>query len=95
MDECREHQTIVWCYSYSYGQSHKYEVGFIVNNILPFVRNFIIHSERICLLQLVYNWGNIAVINCHALIEDKVEQIKEEFYNQLDRVYGSIPYRTK
>jgi len=76
---------------YSCSQSHEYGIGFIVNNsILPFVRNFITHSERICLLQLECKWGNISVINCHAPTEDKEEQTKEEFYNQLERVYDSM-----
>jgi len=40
-------------------------------------------------------WGNIAVINCHAPTENKENQSKEDFYNQLERVYDSIPHRTR
>ncbi|XP_025406812.1 craniofacial development protein 2-like [Sipha flava] len=81
---------------YSCGQSHEYGVGFIVNNsILPFVKNFIPHNERICTIQLECKWGYIAVINCHAPTENKEDQSKEEFYNQLEIVYDSIPHRTR
>lgn len=81
---------------YNCGQSHEYGVGFIVNNsILPFVKNFIPHSERICTIQLECKWGDIAVINCHAPTDNKANQSKEEFYNQLERVYDSIPHRTR
>ncbi|KAL4091582.1 hypothetical protein QTP88_026249 [Uroleucon formosanum] len=78
---------------YSCGQSYEYGVGFIVNNsILPFVKNFIPHSERIFTIQLECKWGDIAVINSHAPTENKEDQSKEEFYNQLERVYNSIPH---
>jgi hypothetical protein len=40
-------------------------------------------------------WGNIAEINRHPPTEDKVKQTKEEFYDHLERVYGSIPHKTK
>lgn len=39
-------------------------------------------------------WGDIAVIISHAPSEDKEGQTKEEFYNQLERVYDIIPHRT-
>jgi len=59
--------------------------------MLPFVKNFITHSERICHLQLECKWGDIIIIKCHAPTEDKEEQIKEDFYNQPERIYDSMP----
>lgn len=70
---------------YSYGQTHEYEVRFIVNNMLLFVWN----------LQLECKWGDITVINFHAPPEDKEELTKEEFYNQVERVYDCILTKTR
>ncbi|KAL4143877.1 hypothetical protein QTP88_006132 [Uroleucon formosanum] len=35
------------------------------------------------------------LINCHAPTENKEDQSKEEFYNQIERVYDSILHRTR
>lgn len=43
-----------------------------------------------------YKWGDIAIISCHTSTEDKEDQTKDVFYNQLKkRVYDNIPYRTR
>lgn len=63
--------------------------------MLPFVRNFITHSKRICHLQLECKWGDITVINCRAQTENKDDQTKEEFNKQLERVYDGTPHKTQ
>lgn len=37
---------------------------------------------------------NAAIINCHALAEDKEDQTKEDFFNHLQRVCDSGSHRT-
>ncbi|KAL4135255.1 hypothetical protein QTP88_006878 [Uroleucon formosanum] len=46
-------------------------------------------------VDLECKWKYISVINCHAPTENKEDQSKEKFYNQLKRVYDSISHRTR
>lgn len=79
---------------YSGNRNGKYEngVGFVVNEpILPHVKTFQAISERICYIRLTGHIFDIVIINCYAPTEEKGEDIKESFYEELDRVWDLIP----
>jgi hypothetical protein len=36
-------------------------------------------------------WGHIIVLNAHAPTEDKTDDVKDTFYEKLDRVFDTFP----
>lgn len=47
-------------------------------------------NERICLLRLKTRFFNLAIINVHAETEEKDDMTKENFYQELRKVYDTI-----
>ncbi|KAL4143945.1 hypothetical protein QTP88_006193 [Uroleucon formosanum] len=77
---------------YSGGEKHDRGVGFVIkNSILPNVVRFEPINDRICYVELKGKWFNILLINCYALTEEKSEEIKNAFYEELDRIYDALP----
>lgn len=73
---------------YSCGTNRQSGVDFIVkNDILPYVKKFIAYSDRQCYLQIECKWLNIALVNGYSPTEEKGNQIKEKFYNELNIIY--------
>jgi len=67
-------------------------VGFVINETtLPHVKTFQALSERICYIRVTGHIFDIVIINCYAPTEEKGEDIKESFYEELDRVWDVIP----
>src|SRR5215510_1208951 len=48
-------------------------------------------SESICKLKVKGKFLNINLINTHAPTEDKEDDIKEQFYEELQRVQDRVP----
>jgi exonuclease III len=48
-------------------------------------------SDRICKLRIKGKFHNMALINIYAPTEDKEEEIKEQFYEELQRTQDRIP----
>jgi len=77
---------------YSGGEKHERGVGFVIkNSILPNVVRFEPINDRICYVELKGKWYNILLINCYAPNEDKSEEIKNAFYEELDKIYDTLP----
>jgi len=77
---------------YSGGENHVRGVGFVIkNSILPNVVRFEPINDRICYVELKGKWFNIILINCYAPTEEKSEEIKNAFYEELDRIYDALP----
>jgi hypothetical protein len=47
-------------------------------------------SERTCTLRLKGKFRNVTLINVHALTEEKMEEEKDKFYNDLQKTYNSV-----
>jgi len=70
---------------------HEFGCGFYVSGeFLKYVKDFRIINERICCLRLKAKWFLFTLINVHAPTNEKMEGIKEEFYNLLEQNVNQI-----
>lgn len=77
---------------YSRGEKHERGVGFVIkNSILPNVVRFEPLYAIIWYAELKSKRFNILLINCYAPTEEKNEEIKNAFYEELDRIYDALP----
>jgi len=75
-----------WTVFYSGGAEHQFGVGFIVNDkILHRVKEFKAVNDRICYIELECRWFNVILINGYAPTEDKEDEAKDIFYENLER----------
>ncbi|EFN64073.1 Craniofacial development protein 2, partial [Camponotus floridanus] len=84
----------VGSYAFHYGGSeiHSFGVGFMINKkILSAVKNVKFINERLGLLVVQGRWYKIAIINGHAPTEDKDDEIKDGFYEELERLVDQLP----
>jgi hypothetical protein len=48
-------------------------------------------SDRISYITLRGRWFHVIVLNVHASTEDKIDVVKDSFYEQLERVFDKFP----
>jgi hypothetical protein len=48
-------------------------------------------SDRLSYIILRGHWCDIVVLNVHAPIEDKIDDMKDSFYEELERVFDKFP----
>jgi len=73
------------------GKKHEFGCSFYVSGeFLKYVRGCKIINERICCLRLKAKWFSCAVIEVHAPTNEKMEEIKEEFYSLLEQNVNQI-----
>jgi exonuclease III len=66
--------------------------GFIVTKeVEKNIMSFTPINERICMLRLKGKFHNITLINVHAPTEEKIEEEKVKFYDDLQRTYDRTP----
>ncbi|KAL4152678.1 hypothetical protein QTP88_000511 [Uroleucon formosanum] len=63
----------------------------ISDAILPWVISFTPVSDRLCILKLEGRFWDIVIINCYAPTEQGNNDIKCEFYEELERIYDTQP----
>jgi hypothetical protein len=67
-------------------KKHEFGCAFYVRGqFLKYVKGFTIINERICYFRLKAKWFSCTLINLHAPTNEKMEEVKEEFYNLLDQ----------
>jgi hypothetical protein len=53
-------------------------------------------SDRVSYIILRGHWYHIIVLNVHALTEDKTDEVKDSFYEELELVFDKfLKYHTK
>lgn len=89
IDEYKSHTVL---YSGKSGGTHEHGVAFIVDNsIRNNIIDFIPVNKRICIIRLRMKFFNIAMVNIYAPTEEKEANLKDEFYQQLERSLDALP----
>jgi hypothetical protein len=69
---------------------------FVHKSIISAVKRVEFVSDRMSYIILRGHWCHIVVLNVHAQIEDKIDDVKDIFYEELERVFNKFPkYRMK
>jgi hypothetical protein len=64
---------------------------FIHKRIVSGVKRVEFVSNRMSYIILRGRWCNIIVLNVHAPTEDKIDDIKDRFYEELEQVFDKFP----
>jgi exonuclease III len=82
-------------YDFFYGkgnENHQLRTGFFVHRrILSAVKRVEFVSDRLSYIVLRGCWSNIIVVNVHAPSEDKSDESKDSFYEELEQVFNHFP----
>jgi len=66
--------------------------GFLLmKKIQKYIISYELHNECLCKLRIKGKYNNITLINAYAPTEDKTEEIKEQFYDDLQSVVDKVP----
>jgi hypothetical protein len=85
-------------YTFSYGkwnQNHELGTGFFIHRrIIPAVKRVEFVSNRMSYIILRGCWCDIIVLNVHAPTDDKIDDMKDGFYEALEYVFDKFPNTT-
>jgi hypothetical protein len=64
---------------------------FVHKRIISAVKRDEFLSDRISYTILRGRWFHIIVLNVHAPTEDKTDDVKDNFYEELERIFNKFP----
>lgn len=78
-------------YSGSSNEKHENGVGFLVNDqLLPSIKNFTPVNDRICHIRIAGKHYDTILICVYSHTETSEEDLKDTFYDELERVYNVL-----
>jgi hypothetical protein len=82
-------------YTFFYGkgnENHELATGFFVHKrIISAVKRVEFVIDRMSYIILRCRWCYIIILNVHAPTEDKTDEVKDSFYEELERVFDKFP----
>jgi hypothetical protein len=80
-----------FCYRKGNG-NHELGIGlFVHKRIISAVKKVEFVNDRMSYIILRCRWCHIIVLNVHAPTEDKIEDVKDSVYEDLERVFDKCP----
>ncbi|PSN58148.1 Craniofacial development protein 2 [Blattella germanica] len=77
---------------YSGGKYNHFGTGFLINKkYKDAIMGFEAIDERMCTLRVRGRFNNTTILNVHAPTEEKEDEIKDEFYEKISKIYDKIP----
>jgi exonuclease III len=82
-------------YTFFYGkgnENHELGTGFFVHKrIISAVKGDEFVNDRMSHIVLRGCWFHITVLNVHATTEDKIDDVKDSFYEELECIFNKFP----
>jgi hypothetical protein len=75
-------------------RNENHELGtdsFVHNKIMSAFKRVEFISDRMSYIIVRGRWFHIIVLNVHAPTEDKIDDVKDSFYEELERIFNKFP----
>jgi exonuclease III len=83
-----------FCFYYSGANNNtgQARTGFLIQKKMQkYVISFMPYNERLCKFRLKGKFNSLCLISVYAPMEDKMDEIKEQFYKDLQKVVDNTP----